>query len=57
MNKRIRTYAVIWAILFALFNVICFVSPNEIAGVSKFGGSFWVGVSPTSHLAAARYSK
>ena len=43
MNKRIRTYAVIWAILFALFNVICFVSPNEIAGVSKFGGSFWVG--------------
>lgn len=43
MNKRIRTYAVIWAILFALFNVICFVFPNEIAGVSKFDGAFWTG--------------
>ena len=43
MNKRIRTYAVIWAILFALFNVICFVSPNEMAGVSKFDGAFWTG--------------
>lgn len=43
MNKRFRTYAVIWAILFALFNVICFVSPNEMAGVSKFDGAFWTG--------------
>lgn len=43
MNKRFRTYAVIWAILFALFNVICFVSPNEIARVSKFDGAFWTG--------------
>ena len=43
MNKRFRTYAVIWAILFALFNVICFVAPNEIAGVSKFDGAFWTG--------------
>lgn len=43
MNKRFRTYAVIWAILFALFNVICFVSPNEMAGASKFVGAFWTG--------------
>lgn len=43
MNKRFRTYAVIWAILFALFNVICFVSPNEMAGARKFLGAFWTG--------------
>lgn len=43
MNKRIRTYAVIWAILFALFNVICFVAPNEIAGANNFVGAFWNG--------------
>ena len=43
MNKRFRTYAVIWAILFALFNAICFVAPNEIAEVSKFDGAFWTG--------------
>ena len=43
MNKRIRTYAVIWAILFALFNVISFVAPNEIAGANKFVGAFWNG--------------
>ena len=42
-NKRIRTYAVIWAILFALFNVICFVAPNEIAGANNFVGAFWNG--------------
>lgn len=43
MNKRFRTYAVIWAILFALFNVICFLSPNEMAGANKFVGAFWNG--------------
>ena len=43
MNKRFRTYAAIWAILFALFNVICFVSSNEMAGVSKLDGAFWNG--------------
>ena len=43
MNKRIRTYAVIWAILLDLFNVICFVAPNEIAGANNFVGAFWNG--------------
>ena len=41
MNKRFKTYAVIWAILFALFNVICFLTPSEAAGMSKYGGAFW----------------
>lgn len=43
MNKRFKTYAIIWAILFALFNLICFVTPTEAAGMSKYGGSFWAG--------------
>ena len=43
MNKRFRTYAVIWAILFALVNAICFVAPNELAEANKFVGAFWTG--------------
>lgn len=43
MKKAFRTYAVIWAIVLAVFNVVCFVTPGEIAGISKFGGAFWAG--------------
>lgn len=43
MNRKIRTYAIIWAILLAVFNLICFVTPQEISGIRTFGGAFWVG--------------
>lgn len=43
MKKTFKFYAIIWAICLALFNVIAFVTPNEIAGISKFDGAFWVG--------------
>ena len=43
MKKTFKFYAIIWAICLALFNVITFVTPNEIAGISKFDGAFWVG--------------
>ena len=43
MKKSIGVYSVIWAICLAVFNVITFVTPNEIGGVSKFTASFWVG--------------
>lgn len=43
MKKSICTYGIIWALCVALFNVIVFVSPNEVAGMNKFGGAFWVG--------------
>ena len=43
MKKSIGVYSVIWAICLAIFNVITFVTPNEIGGVSKFTASFWVG--------------
>lgn len=47
MKKSFKVYAAIWAILLAVFNVICFVTPNlvTVAGkdYDKFGGAFWAG--------------
>lgn len=43
MKKYFKYYALGWLIALALFNVIVFVTPNEIAGQSKFSGAFWVG--------------
>lgn len=43
MKKTFKFYVIAWVICLALFNVISFVTPNEIAGISKFNGSFWTG--------------
>lgn len=43
MKKGFKIYCLIWAICLAVFNVITFVTPNEIGDVSKFSDSFWVG--------------
>ena len=43
MKKSFKIYALTWAICLTVFNVITFVTPNEIGGVSKFSGSFWIG--------------
>ncbi len=43
MKKRIWTYIAVFTLLLALFNVIVFVTPREIGGISKFTDSFWVG--------------
>ena len=43
MNKNFKYYLSVWAILFVIFNVAVFVSPSEMAGMSKFGGAFWSG--------------
>ena len=43
MKKKFLVYSVCWALMLALFNIIVFVTPNEIGGVSKFSGGFWVG--------------
>lgn len=43
MKKGFKYYAVIWLICLAVFNLVIFVTPSEIAGVSKYGSSFWVG--------------
>lgn len=41
--KKFWLYAVCWAIALAVFNVVCFVTPNEVGGMSKFAGAFWPG--------------
>lgn len=43
MKKSFSAFAIIWALFFALFNVIVFVTPNEVEGMTKFGGAFWSG--------------
>ncbi len=43
MKKNFKYYALSWLILLALFNIICFVTPSEAAGLDKFGGAFWTG--------------
>ena len=43
MKQTFRFFAAIWAICLALFNVVVFVTPNEVAGMNKFGDAFWVG--------------
>ena len=42
MKKGFKTYAIAWAILLALFNVIAFVSPGW-TGIEKYTSSFWIG--------------
>lgn len=43
MNSKFKMYVVVWIVVVAIFNVIIFITPNEVAGMSKFGGAFWVG--------------
>lgn len=43
MKKGFKSYLICWAILLALFNLICFVTPAEADGFNKFGGAFWAG--------------
>lgn len=43
MKKGFTSYAICWAILLTLFNLLCFVTPAELYGFNKFGGSFWAG--------------
>ena len=42
MKKAFKMYAAVWAILLAVFNVICFVTPDEMAGFTKLDSTFWV---------------
>lgn len=42
-EKVFVRYAIIWALMVALFNLIVFVTPNQFMGYNKFGGAFPVG--------------
>ena len=43
MKKTFSIYAISWFLFLAVFNVFCFATPNEAAGMNKFGGAFWAG--------------
>lgn len=43
MKKGFKFYAASWAALAALFNAICFITPSELFGISKYDGAFWIG--------------
>jgi len=43
MKKGFSIYTIIWLLGIVVFNIIAFISPNEIDGVSKFDGAFWIG--------------
>lgn len=43
MKKTFKVYVICWTVLFAAFNLVTFVTPSLIPGMSKWSGSFWVG--------------
>lgn len=43
MKHTLKCFTIIWVICLAVFNVIVFVTPTEVAGVNKFDGAFWIG--------------
>ena len=43
VKKDLKYYLVCWIVLVVLYNVICFVTPSEINGISKYSGAFWSG--------------
>lgn len=43
MKKKFKYFVITWSILFALFHLIIFVTPNKILGVTRFDKPiFWV---------------
>ena len=43
ISKNFKLYAVVWAVLVALFNAIVFITPSGYEGESKFTDTFWIG--------------
>lgn len=43
MKKNIKYYLICWSVLVVLFNVVCFVTPEEMNGIGKYAGAFWAG--------------
>ena len=41
--QRLKHYIVFWIALVSLFNVVCFITPEEWYGTSKYSGTFWTG--------------
>ena len=42
-EKKQIHYIIVWIALISLFNILCFVTPDEISGIKTFSGAFWPG--------------
>lgn len=56
MKKSLINYSICWVIFTALFNIICFVTPEELFGYYKFGGAFWGGYAFTMLFLIIHYA-
>jgi len=45
MSKGFKRYALVWAVLVLLFHIVCFVTPNEMAGMTKIDSNFFTGIA------------
>lgn len=44
MKKNFKYFGITWFLMFMLFNVITFITPNEIMGITRFDKPiFWIG--------------
>jgi len=43
MNKSFKYYAIVWAVLLAMFNVVVFAAVSEFASLEDLEASFWIG--------------
>ena len=43
MKRSMKIYSISWLLLVLLFQMLCFLTPNEYAGLYKFSGAFWAG--------------
>lgn len=48
-------YSICWVAFTVLFNIVCFVTPEELFGFDKFGGSFWTGYAFTMIFMVIHY--
>ena len=43
MSKSFKYYAIIWAVLLAMFNVVVFAAVSNYADIADMEASFWIG--------------
>lgn len=56
MRKSLINYSICWVVFVVLFNIICFVTPEELFGFYKFGGAFWGGYAFTMLFLVIHYA-
>lgn len=44
MKGTFKSYVIWWTVFVVVFNAVVFLTPNEMAGMTKFGGAFWADI-------------